>query len=88
MSAPLIKLHDNPLEHIVSYYFLQTKPIPSYAVIIVVGFLRKARIGPRSCVFAENKYFQKSIKTFADIDRMLLMYLEILFKFYFSIINL
>jgi len=71
MSAPFTKLH-NWSNCRTSYYFSQTKPIPSYAVIILVGFLQKTKIGPRSWVFAENKFFQKSIETFAGIDEMLL----------------
>jgi len=71
MSAHLVKLYNEWLNCTTSYHFHQTKPIPSYAVVIVVGFLQKAKIGRRSYVFAENKFFLKSIKTFVEIDRML-----------------
>jgi len=69
MSARLIGIDEDPLRF--HYVFQQTKPIPSYAVVIVVGILRKKKIGPRSCIFAENKFFKKSIDTFAKIENML-----------------
>jgi len=70
MSAPFISSFDEGHQFI--YHFHQRTPIPSYAVVIAVGFLQKATIGSRSCVFAEDKFFKKSINSFADIDRMLL----------------
>jgi len=72
MSASFIRLHNDKSKCTISYYFHQTKPIPSYAVVIAVGFLRKAAINSRIYIFAEDKFFQKSIKTFANIDSMLL----------------
>jgi len=73
MSAPIIersRFEDDSSRFY--YYFQQTKLIPSYAVVIVVGILRRGKIGPRSSIFAEEKFFQKSIKIFANIERMLL----------------
>jgi len=73
MSASLVRLEeDKRRKNIISYHFHQAKPIPSYAVVVAVGFLRRMTIGPRSCMFIEDKFFHQNIETFAEIDRMLL----------------
>ncbi|XP_011696167.1 PREDICTED: leukotriene A-4 hydrolase [Wasmannia auropunctata] len=71
MSALLPKVSEK--QQLWVYEFFQTTRVPSYAVIIVAGYLQKAELTSRSKVFVENKYFIDSIKTFktGTIERML-----------------
>ena len=51
--------------------FNQPKPIPSYLIAIAAGNIVSERIGPRSKVWAEPEYLQKSAWEFQETENML-----------------
>ncbi|KAI4481932.1 hypothetical protein M0802_012973 [Mischocyttarus mexicanus] len=53
------------------YTFNQTIPIPSYLIAIAVGVLASKKIGPRTTVWAEEKYIEQSAYEFAETETML-----------------
>ncbi len=53
------------------YKFKQTIPIPSYLIAIVVGDLVSKKIGPRSHVWSEKEFIDKSANEFVDTERMI-----------------
>ncbi|XP_077282139.1 leukotriene A-4 hydrolase-like isoform X2 [Temnothorax americanus] len=55
----------------VIHKFVQRSLTPAYGVFIAVGSLEKARLGPRSNVFAESKFIDESRTTFENFESML-----------------
>ncbi|XP_071639681.1 leukotriene A-4 hydrolase-like [Temnothorax longispinosus] len=64
MSAHLQDVSIYKYRRLAVYKFNQRKPVPSYAVIIAVGVLKKRQLSERSNVFAENKFIDESFNTF------------------------
>uniref|UniRef100_A0A8D3EFX5 Peptidase M1 leukotriene A4 hydrolase/aminopeptidase C-terminal domain-containing protein n=1 Tax=Scophthalmus maximus TaxID=52904 RepID=A0A8D3EFX5_SCOMX len=53
------------------YRFRQTVPMPSYLIAIVVGALESRQIGPRSRVWSEKEFVDKSAFEFSETEAML-----------------
>ncbi|GAB1606419.1 leukotriene A-4 hydrolase-like [Argonauta hians] len=53
------------------YFFKQPVPIPSYLIAVVVGDLASRDIGPRSKVWSEREFLDKSAFEFSETEEML-----------------
>jgi len=51
--------------------FRQPVPIPSYLVAFAVGLLSSRKVGPRSTIWAEEKYLEKAATDFSETETML-----------------
>ncbi|XP_035735268.1 leukotriene A-4 hydrolase-like [Vespa mandarinia] len=69
MSALLDDVTNNETTKI--YRFHQPIPVPSYLIAIAVGVLASKKIGPRSTVWAEQEYIDRSAYEFAETETML-----------------
>ncbi|KAK2577166.1 hypothetical protein KPH14_003323 [Odynerus spinipes] len=69
MSALLDKVSHTETTKI--YEFHQPIPVPSYLIAIAAGVLVSKKIGPRSTVWAEQEYLDRSAYEFAETETML-----------------
>ncbi|XP_076329349.1 leukotriene A-4 hydrolase isoform X2 [Tachypleus tridentatus] len=54
-----------------TFKFTQKVPVPSYLIAIVVGALESREIGPRSRVWSEKEFVDKSAFEFSETEEML-----------------
>jgi leukotriene-A4 hydrolase len=71
MSA--LRKHDTPQEQgqKKKYCFEQTVPVMSYLIAIAAGDLKSRKIGPRSHVWAEEKFLDEAAADFSETEKML-----------------
>ncbi|XP_011868937.1 PREDICTED: leukotriene A-4 hydrolase-like [Vollenhovia emeryi] len=68
-SAPMTNSFHDEDESI--FVFDQPRQIPPYGVAIAVGQLETQKLGSKSIVFAEEKYIDQSVRTFAAFESIL-----------------
>lgn len=86
MSALLDKVSHTETTKV--YEFHQPIPVPSYLIAIAVGVLVSKKIGPRSTVWAEQEYLERSAYEFAETETMLQIAEEICGPYVWSIYDL